>query len=64
MSKDNDFRQLSFLHGAPPKVVWLPVGNAATDAIVSLLERRREDVEAFATSNEESLLVVELDDVS
>ncbi|MBI3076722.1 MAG: DUF5615 family PIN-like protein [Deltaproteobacteria bacterium] len=21
-SKDNDFRQLSFLHGAPPKVIW------------------------------------------
>ena len=27
-SKDNDFRQLSFLHGAPPKIIWLSVGNA------------------------------------
>ena len=33
VSKDDDFRQLSFLHGAPPKVVWLSVGNAGTDAI-------------------------------
>jgi len=28
------FRQLSFLHGAPPKVIWLSVGNAATEAIL------------------------------
>jgi predicted nuclease of predicted toxin-antitoxin system len=27
VSKDNDFRQRSFLKGAPPKVIWLSVGN-------------------------------------
>jgi predicted nuclease of predicted toxin-antitoxin system len=27
-SKDNDFRQRSFVFGSPPKVVWLDVGNA------------------------------------
>lgn len=64
VSKDNDFRQLSFLHGAPPKVVWLSVGNAATDAIATLLELRRAEVEAFDSSKEESLLVVELDEAS
>lgn len=25
--KDADFRQLSFLYGSPPKVVWLRVGK-------------------------------------
>jgi len=30
VSKDNDFRQRSFQYGAPPKVVWLKVGNAGT----------------------------------
>ena len=34
VSKDNDFRQLSFVHGAPPKVIWLSVGNAGTEAIL------------------------------
>ncbi|MBI5378661.1 MAG: DUF5615 family PIN-like protein [Nitrospirae bacterium] len=34
VSKDNDFRQLSFLHGAPPKVIWLSVGNAGTETIL------------------------------
>lgn len=37
VSKDDDFRQLSFLHGAPPKVVWLVVGNAGTEPIAQLL---------------------------
>lgn len=60
VSKDNDFRQRSFLHGCPPKVVWLSVGNAGTDAIATLLERRRTDLETFDASVEESLLVVEL----
>lgn len=30
VSKDNDFRQLSFLLGPPPKVIWLSVGKAGT----------------------------------
>lgn len=34
VSKDDDFRQRSFLEGAPPKVVWLQeVGDAGTAAI-------------------------------
>jgi predicted nuclease of predicted toxin-antitoxin system len=31
VSKDDDFRQRSFLKGAPPKIVWLQVGNAECD---------------------------------
>jgi predicted nuclease of predicted toxin-antitoxin system len=33
VSKDNDFRQLSFLLGPPPKVIWLSVGNAGTEEL-------------------------------
>jgi predicted nuclease of predicted toxin-antitoxin system len=51
---------LSFLHGSPPKVVWLSVGNAGTDAIAELLERHRDDVEAFSATPDESLLVLNL----
>ena len=60
VSKDNDFRQLSFLRGAPPKVVWLSVGNAGTAVIASLLDRHRADLARFAASGDESLLVIEL----
>jgi hypothetical protein len=29
-SKDDHFRSLALVRGAPPKVVWLQVGNAST----------------------------------
>lgn len=60
VSKDNDFRQLSFLHGAPPKVVWMSVGNAGTDVIGDLLARSRDRIAAFLEDPEEGLLVIEL----
>ena len=60
VSKDNDFRQLSFLYGPPPKVVWLSVGNAGTDLIGDLLEGSRDRIAAFLEDPEEGLLVIEL----
>ncbi len=60
VSKDNDFRQLSFLRGHPPKVIWLSVGNAGTDAIAQLLAASRERVQAFLSDPEASLLVLDL----
>ena len=60
VSKDNDFRQLSFLKGPPPKVVWLSVGNAGTDEIGDLLRRSRDRITTFLENPEEGLLVLEL----
>jgi predicted nuclease of predicted toxin-antitoxin system len=60
VSKDNDFRQRSFQYGAPPKVVWLNVGNAGTEPILRLLRESREEIERFVASAEESLFVVTL----
>lgn len=60
VSKDNDFRQLSFLHGPPPKVVWLSVGNAGTEAIAQLLGGRVDILRAFLAEPGEGLLVLEL----
>ncbi len=59
VSKDNDFRQLSFLHGAPPKVVWLHVGNAPTRDIEALILARRNRIQDFFNDPESTLLVVE-----
>lgn len=60
VSKDNDFRQLAFLLGAPPKVVQLRVGNAGTVRIAALLRGSRSRIEQFAADPEESLLVLSL----
>lgn len=61
VSKDNDFRQLSFLRGAPPKVVWLRVGNAPTKAVVDLLRSRQADIESFVQEVETALLMIQME---
>ncbi len=56
VSKDADFRQRSFLYGAPPKVIWIRTGNCSTKQIAALLRERREEIERFCTSPEEAFL--------
>jgi predicted nuclease of predicted toxin-antitoxin system len=58
VSKDDDFRQRSFLEGAPPKVVWLQVGNAGTQQILQLLRSDSERFLAFEAEAQSSLLIV------
>lgn len=60
VSKDDDFRQLSFLRGHPPKVIWLLVGNAKTEAIGALLLRSRDLIDAFADREEDALLALSI----
>lgn len=60
VSKDNDFRHRSFQYGAPPKLVWVSVGNAGTALIHRLLRESCEEIQRFVASAEEALLVVTL----
>jgi len=60
VSKDIDFRERSYVEGAPPKVVWLDVGNADTEAIEGLVRGERERLERFAASEEASFLILSL----
>lgn len=59
-SKDTDFRERSYVEGAPPKIIWLDVGNAGTDAIVQLLRDQVERVVHFDTLEEASLLILSI----
>lgn len=47
ISKDSDFSDLAMLHGTPPKVVWLRVGNCTTSEASKLILGHREEIEAF-----------------
>ena len=58
VSKDGDFRQLSFLAGPPPEVVWVRLGNCTTDDIVTVLQQRADDLRDFASAPEAAFLVV------
>jgi predicted nuclease of predicted toxin-antitoxin system len=60
VSKDNDFRQLSFMRGAPPKVIWIVIGNAGTERVGVLLEHGRARIEEFVADDEEALLILRL----
>jgi len=58
ISKDDDFRGLSLVRGAPPKVIWLRVGNASTVEIERFIRSGLPWIETFAMSPDESLLVL------
>ena len=59
VSKDGDFSARSFLYGAPPKVIWLAIGNCSTDEIERHLRVHREEIDAFADDPDATLLVIE-----
>jgi predicted nuclease of predicted toxin-antitoxin system len=58
VSKDSDFRQLAFLYGPPPKVVWLRVGNASTSAVLQIIVDHMRSLEAFMDVADAALLVL------
>jgi predicted nuclease of predicted toxin-antitoxin system len=58
VSIDEDFHQLSFLYGAPPKVVWVRLGNGPTADIEHALRRHLTDVSNFDANAEGACLIV------
>ena len=58
VSKDDDFRQLSLLRGAPPKVLVLAIGNGGNADVLALLLNNQDRIKAFDADALESLLVL------
>jgi len=58
ISKDSDFCQRSLLHGHPPKLVWLRLGNCTRADLLALLLRHETDIRAFEGDPAESVLVL------
>ena len=58
VSKDSDFQQRSLLHGAPPKFVWLRVGNCTVERIEDLLRRHSAVIHTFDLDDSESHLML------
>ncbi|HEY5346422.1 MAG TPA: DUF5615 family PIN-like protein [Verrucomicrobiae bacterium] len=57
ISKDKDFYQRAVLFGAPPKFIWLGLGNCARADLLALIQRHEDDILAFATSPESVLIL-------
>lgn len=58
VSKDADFHQLGFLLGAPPKTIWLRLGNCTTTQIIECLLRNRLVVLTFHADPSSAVLVL------
>ena len=56
VTKDEDFHRLSVLRGAPPKVVWLRIGNCTTEDVAKLLRRHAADIQQFARQTRATFL--------
>ena len=46
------------LYGAPPKVIWIRLGNCSTDDMSRLLRMRREEIEDFVAQEEAAFLAL------
>lgn len=47
VTKDDDFRQRSFVLGHPPKVIWVRLGNCSTSEVEAVLRGRHADLVSF-----------------
>jgi predicted nuclease of predicted toxin-antitoxin system len=56
VTKDEDFHRLSVIRGAPPKVVWLRLGNSATLDVARLLRAHQDELRQFGEQDEATFL--------
>ena len=59
VSKDSDFSSRSSLFGAPPKVIWLALGNCSTSEIERRLRGHHQEIETFVREPDATLLLIE-----
>jgi predicted nuclease of predicted toxin-antitoxin system len=59
VTKDSDFHELSLVRGAPPKVVWLRVGNAGKASVIRLLNESRSQIHELLADAEIGCVEIE-----
>lgn len=57
VSKDSDYHDFSVLHGAPPKVIWLRVGNCNRAVLTGLLRDMAIRIHEFDASDAALLIL-------
>jgi len=58
VSKDNDFQQMSFLFGAPPKVIWIRRGNCSVRESEAILRTNASRIHEFNSDEVAAYLVL------
>jgi predicted nuclease of predicted toxin-antitoxin system len=59
VTKDSDFNDLSVLHGFPPKVIWLQIGNCTTSEIEKILRNYYDIIADFESDRNSGVLLLE-----
>ena len=59
VSKDADFANLAFLHGQPPKLIYIRIGNCTTEQIAELLMKSQSAINAFLEDPVEAVLTLQ-----
>ncbi len=57
-TKDSDFYQRSLIHGPPPKVLWIRIGNADTSTIVAAFRNKLSSIHAFENDANTAILII------
>lgn len=58
VTKDSDFNDLLVVHGPPPKVIWLRIGNCTTAQVEILLRSNLEKIALFVEDPSSGLLTL------
>jgi len=58
VTKAEDFQRLSVPRGAPPKVLWIRLGNSPTAGVAELLRRHIGDIRDFVHHEESAFLTL------
>lgn len=58
VSNDSDFNNLAFVNGAPPKVIWLRLGDATTSEIARSLRNNAVAIEQFLDHKSNAVLEI------
>jgi len=58
VTKDADFTDLAIALGAPPRVIWLRIGNCTTAAIAALLREQRDLILEFGQDQQARALAL------
>lgn len=58
VTKDSDFNDMSTLRGAPPKIIWIRIGNCTTATIEQILRTHYAAIEHFVTHSTEHILEI------
>ena len=58
VSKDNDFQQLSFVFGPPPKVIWIRRGNCSVQESAEILRTNSARIHEFESDQVAAYLML------